>query len=47
MSKEQTEELENCLMDFVKRVSKGDATTDAEVQVLPAVAQVLVNINRG
>jgi len=47
MDEETKETLKKCLLDFVKRVSKGDATTEAEVQVLPAVAQVLVEINCG
>ena len=47
MDEETKETLKKCLLDFVKRVSKGNAATETEVQVLPAVAQVLVNLNRG
>lgn len=35
------EELTNVLFDFVKRVSKGETTSETEVQVLPEVANVL------
>lgn len=38
-------ELENVLLDFVKRVSQGDKTTsDTEMQVLPEVASVLSSL---
>lgn len=47
VTKDQTQRLEECLLAFVERVSNSGATTEAEVQVLPAIAQVLVNLNRG
>lgn len=47
MENDQTQRLEECLLDFVERVSKGGATTEAEVQVLPEVAQVLANLRLG
>lgn len=47
MAEDQTQRLADCLLDFVERVAKGGATTEAEVQVLPEVAQVLVNLRRG
>jgi len=36
--------LENLLLSFVDRVSKGNATSDTEVQVLSDVALTLANI---
>ena len=47
LENDQTQRLEECLLDFVERVSKGGATTEAEVQVLPEVAQVLANLRLG
>ena len=47
MENDQTQRLEECLLDFVERVSKGGATTEAELQVLPEVAQVLANLRLG
>jgi predicted nucleic acid-binding Zn-ribbon protein len=47
LDEEEKRKITKCLWDFVKRVSKGDTTSDTEVQVLPEVAQVLVNLNCG
>lgn len=44
LEKGLTRRLEECLLAFVERVSRGEATTEAEVQALPAVSQVLVNL---
>lgn len=38
------EEFETSLLDFVKRVSKGETTSETEVQVLPEVAKVLMEL---
>ena len=46
MTKEQIAELENALIDFVKRVSKGETTSEKEVEVLPEVVQRLVELNK-
>lgn len=35
-------EIENMLFDFVKRVSKGDIYSEAEMQALPQIAQILI-----
>ena len=45
MNKEQIMELELALLEFVKRASREGATA-AEVEALPAVAQVLLNVIR-
>jgi hypothetical protein len=45
--KKAREKLESCLLKFVERVSEGNATTEAEVQVLLAVAQTLIDLSRG
>lgn len=47
MYSNQKEEFVEALLEFVKRVANGGATTETEVQVLPAVAQVLVNLSQG
>lgn len=44
VKKDQEQRLKECLMNFVERVANGGATTESEVQVLPAVAQVLLNL---
>lgn len=44
VKKDQVQRLQESLLDFVERVGKGGATTETEVQVLPAVAQVLLNL---
>lgn len=38
--------LEIALLEFVEKVSKGQATTEKEIEVFPAVAQVLVEITQ-
>lgn len=45
MSKEQIAEFELALFEFVKRAS-GIEATPAEVEALPAVARVLVDLMR-
>lgn len=42
MEKVTIEEIQNVLMDFVKRASKKNVTPE-EVEALPKVAQVLLN----
>lgn len=41
---EMYEELEKTLFEFVKRVSKGETTSDLEVQVLPEVVRELKDL---
>ena len=43
MDNESVKSLESALLEFVERTSK-KATSDTEVQVLPEVAAVLVEI---
>lgn len=45
MTTEQINEFERSLLEFVKRASKEYASPD-EVEILPAVARVLVEVNR-
>lgn len=45
MEKNQIVEFENALLEFVKRAASKEATT-AEVEALPAVAEVLAAMNR-
>lgn len=45
MSSEEIKEFELTLLDFVKRAASEKATAE-EVEALPAVAQVLVNVIR-
>lgn len=47
VKRDTIERLEECLLAFVERVAKGGATTEVEVQVLPAVAQVLASLRIG
>ncbi len=42
MTKEQIDEFELCLFEFVKRATAKDATAE-EVEALPAVARVLAD----
>lgn len=43
MTKEQVKEFELMLLEFIKRASQKGATA-GEVEVLPAVAKVLVDL---
>lgn len=44
MKNSKIDRLEDALLAFVERVSKKEATCETEVQVLPQVARVLVEI---
>ena len=43
MDKSQAKEVITALCEFVIRISKGEATCKEEVEVLPQVAQILLN----
>ncbi len=42
MDKDQKKQVTNALVDFVIRVSNGNATTEKEVSILPEVARLLL-----
>lgn len=46
MEKNTIEKLESNLMEFVNRVVNSKSATETEVQILPQVAQVLVEISK-
>lgn len=43
MDKKKKDEVLNALTDFVIRVAKGKATSEAEVKALPEVAKIVVD----
>ena len=45
MSNEQLNEISDCLVKFVKRVSDGQTTCETEVEVLPQVVSVLIALS--
>ena len=42
MTKEQDQEIIAVLTNFVARVAEGKATCDAEIAIMPQVAQILL-----
>lgn len=42
MTKEQEQEMIAVLTNFVARVAEGKATCDAEIAIMPQVAQILL-----
>ncbi|MCM1008976.1 MAG: hypothetical protein NC485_13900 [Ruminococcus flavefaciens] len=46
MTLDQEKYVTEALVDFVKRVAKGNATSETEIAVLPEVAKVLLEISR-
>ncbi len=44
MSKEKRDEVLNALADFIIRVSKGEATSEIEVKILPEVANAFAKM---
>lgn len=44
MTKENIKRLEDALLDYVERVTEGRATHETEVEALPQVARVLVEL---
>lgn len=44
MNEEQFKNVKQALVEFVIRVSKGQATSETEVVILPKVAEILLNI---
>lgn len=46
MTNEQEDRVVETLVNFVERVSKGIATSETEIAVLPEVAKVLFSSNK-
>lgn len=46
MTNEQEDRIVETLVNFVERVSKGIATSETEIAVLPEVAKVLFSSNK-
>lgn len=46
MSKEQKEKVVKKLVDYVVRVAEGKQTSGTEVEVLPEVVKVLIELDR-
>lgn len=44
--KQQKDEVIECLVDFVKRVSKGSDVSPAEIMALPEIAKLLLEVRR-
>lgn len=47
MDKEQFNSVADALVEFILRVSKGETTSEKEVEVLPAVVSELTKFIRG
>jgi hypothetical protein len=45
LSEESTKEIIEALKEFTLRVTKGKATSEAEIAVLPKVAKLLLSFN--
>lgn len=45
MTEKQIQKLETTLIKFIERVSKGDTTSETEVQVLPEVVRELIKLH--
>lgn len=46
MEKMQKSKIENALIDFIERVSKGETTSEKETEVLPEVVNALANLTK-
>lgn len=44
LTREQDQELEQALFDFVIRVLKGKTTSETELQILPEVVETLLSL---
>lgn len=47
MDKEQYNSVAEALVEFILRVSKGETTSEKEVEILPEVVSVLIKLIRG
>ena len=44
MDKDKRKEVEEALIDFIKRVTKGETVSEAETAILPETVRVLIQL---